>query len=178
MRRVRTLALSGLCAGACLLPIGETLAADSGPRTLYKGGSLSTELTETTHRVSYGRRIHLVLTKAPPADLVVADHSPADGRRLAEVRVNHARVWIDPDANYFRQYDNPIDDDHHLLAAQRLHHKLTARGAYVVRSPRRESSEQAKARGPIRLFIRKKQRAIPVVPHAPKKSTQQVATIR
>ncbi len=55
---------------------------------------------------------------------------------LIELKVAQTTTYIDPAKDYQFQNGNPIDQNHSILRAQRLHAALNAPGVVIVRNPR------------------------------------------
>ena len=87
------------------------------------------------HRVSNNDHQHIHIIRRPRAGIV--DRKLAEQpvhQHLFEMVVVHTRVVFDPDANYHRQGEGVIDENHHLLTDQRLDRDLSARGVYIIRA--------------------------------------------
>lgn len=91
-----------------------------------------------------GRRsVWIARRPAKPARIVVNDptaHTAVQEQRLFEVLIagsgtRSSTIYLDPKGNYRRQGEYPIDEDNHLLAAQRIIQGMVAKPARIVRNP-------------------------------------------
>lgn len=109
---------------------------------------------------------------------------PSAADRPFELQVGSTTVLIDPKADYRRQGVGVLDENNHLLVAQRLYRKLTAGRAYTVRGGAPEKASMAGTPIVPRLIIMKEdpstpQRRVPVVPApAPDATRDKVADAR
>ena len=100
--------------------------------------------------------------------------------RLVELNMVSTTVLFDPEADYYRQGGGILDEDHHLLVAQRLHYKLCKRGAYTVRGRDRQELTAARrvAIRAIMVPVPEPKGRVPTVPAPPKEISGQLAVNR
>ena len=162
--------------------------------------SLSAAATQDSKRIIHGRahRIHTPVkrriwiatpTTAHPSRIVTRSsytHTPAAEPSHFEVQLVNTTITLDPTANYMRQGEYPIDENHSLPTAQRLYRSLTAKPARVIR--KRGHAPRTAVNTMPQIIIMKqpvvpteglrrnwKQKQIPSVPRPPKKHRRMMA---
>ncbi len=108
-------------------------------------------------------KVHRVYSPVKRRVWVVNRHVGAPGpivSRPAGMHTNHDQrvpvlvvntpIYIDPNADYKRQGEYPIDDNHHLLVAQRLYRSLNAKPARTIRKSGVSVTDTSRTRQAIR----------------------------
>ncbi len=130
--------LNAMIAARALLSIAAVfnspVLADRTAHAVYRcGRAVRSDVTRAHLGVDHRR--HVALIHRTVADLrnvvggAASDNPTRD--RLVEFNVVSTTVLFDPEADYYRQGGGILDEDHHLLVAQRLYYKLRKRGAYT-----------------------------------------------
>ncbi len=115
------------------------------------------------------RRAYIVVPDAKPARVVTRYMARQHDVKVVRTVVNHQSHDVDLDANYGRQGQFRIDDDHWLLKAQRLGKAATAGKAKVIFGKVRTVQTVRETRPQPRLIIQKPDGIAPRH-HDPKKS--------
>ena len=172
--KVKTKRLMGRWSlGVVLLSVALTGSALATGSSNTIGRSVSTDTVGVkSYRVATNGQHRVQLILRPSA------YTSGD-RKLVELQVVNSRILFDPDSDYTQQGGNPIDENHHLLAAQRLYRYLTARNVYTIRAQKNQTGPAAGNSSRPRMIIFKpggepSDRPTPAIPRLTEK-TKQVA---
>lgn len=173
-----------------MISLSAALAEDYGPITPANMG-------KAYQLYNQGRRSVWISGRTPkPARIVVnrpMAQTTAKKQRLFEVLIagggtRSSTIYLDPKGNYRRQGEYPIDENNHLLAAQRHIRSMIAKPARIVRNPNAGKATHRAVIHPQMILLkpgmllrpnpnqpRLKKIEIPMVPAPPKKKDRLMA---
>ena len=141
-----------------------------------------------THRVDVGQEKRVYVVTRPIVDpSVTVDRGLSEQPVrpwLIEVKLVNTKVYLDPEADYIRQGDGQIDENHSLVAAQRLGRSLRAQSVQTIYG--RAARRPAVVIRPAMMLLRppglaprgvpQDEKGMPIIPEPNKKPARQMAS--